>query len=156
MKTPETQKTYQPEHVNTKKIEFEGSSYPLESVDYLRDKLRKKYTKFLKKLERRKKVTLTGRVEECRDFFVNEFIYDMAMYIAECSEKGESLCCEDIAREFGVDDIKFIHNKLPFLRKIFELIGLQLQTTFSDKVTTAAPKAKIKSMKIPVHKLSKK
>jgi hypothetical protein len=157
MNTHETPRSYNPEHLNTKEIEFEGGYYTPETTDYLRDKIREKYQTFLKKLERRKKnVTLTGRVKECEELFINESIFNIALYIAECSEKDKGVCCEDIAKEFGIKDIKFIHNKLPFLRKIFQLIGLELKTTFADKVTTPSPKAKVKSIKIPIHMLSKK
>ncbi len=157
MTTPETQKTYKPEHVNTKEIEFEGERYSPDITHYLRDKIRERYGKILKKFERKQKLGLKDRIEQSRDLFINEFLFDVAIYIAECSENGENVCCEDIAKEFNVDDIKFVHNKLPFLRKIFELIGLNLETTFIDPLENAVPKkAKVKSMKIPVHKLTAK
>lgn len=149
---------HKPEHVMTKEVEFDGKEYLSADIVILRSLLRRKFHKLLQQLDQEKNRSSVQTIQEARKLFINDYLHDIALYIAQCSESGNGATSEQIAEHLEIKEIKYVHNKLPFIRKILELIGLRLVSVFVDSSEESEKENSLTmstKMKIPSHKIEK-
>lgn len=133
------------DHVNSKKIRIGNDSFHKRELTFLQKALTEKYGNLLKTFGKEKFESLSQCIEAGADLFQNPFLLAIAKEMAKASEQGYYISCEGIAKILKVD-FKNISNKIPFIRQILKMLGIEIETTLivseDQKTKTIAHKLK--------------
>lgn len=121
---------YDSEHVFGKEVKVDRKSFDRNELVFLQRALEEKFEKLLRTINPEKFKNYSECIEAGADLFPNPYLLAIAKEMAKASEQEKYISSDEIAETLKVD-LKYVSNKMPFIRKILEMLGIEIDTTLS-------------------------